>query len=210
MRRRRLAATRPAARRARSRVTPLKRTAIIVRDLQRSLRFYGRVLGMKPWARGNAGAELPALYRLLGAPPCTTRWVILQSDDIDWGMVGLFELTGPAPPENRHADPARANRGEACLVFHAADVRAVHRRAKAMGLRILCPPTLLAIDAHGIESLEMTLRDPNGVLVNFIQNIRGGKLGLGNRYPGIANAISRRKHAARKKRTRKPTVRRGT
>lgn len=165
---------------------------------------------MKDWARGETGAELPELYRLLGAPPCTTRWVILQSDDVDWGMVGLFELTDPAPPEDFHADPARANRGEACLVFHAADVRAIHRRAKAMGLQILCPPTLLAIEAVGIESLEMTIRDPNGVLVNFIQNIRSGELGLANRFPGIMKATSRRKAAARKKVTRSAMGRRET
>jgi catechol 2,3-dioxygenase-like lactoylglutathione lyase family enzyme len=168
------------------RVTPLKRTAIIVRDMERSLQFYRRVLGMKIWVRGEAGAELPELYRLLGAPPCRTRWIILQSADVDWGMVGLFELTDPEPPAKTHADPARANRGEACLVFHTPDVEAIYAGAKAMGLPVLCPPTVLEIKSHGIESLEMTIRDPNGVLVNFIENRRGGRLGLANRFPGLA------------------------
>jgi catechol 2,3-dioxygenase-like lactoylglutathione lyase family enzyme len=97
-----------------SAVTPLKRTAIIVTDLRRSLKFYRDVLGMNVWVQGKAGRELPALFRLLGAPPCTTRWVILQSEDVDWGMVGLFELSGPAPPTDRHRSRKRANRGEAC------------------------------------------------------------------------------------------------
>ena len=92
-----------------SAVTPLKRTAIIVTDLRRSLKFYRDVLGMNVWVQGKAGRELPALFRLLGAPPCTTRWVILQSEDVDWGMVGLFELSRPAPPT------------DAC-VFTAADM----------------------------------------------------------------------------------------
>ncbi len=74
-------------------VTPLKRTAIIVRDMDRSIAFYQGVLGMNIWIQGQAGAELPALYQLLGMPPCHTRWVILQSEDVAWGMVGLFELT---------------------------------------------------------------------------------------------------------------------
>jgi catechol 2,3-dioxygenase-like lactoylglutathione lyase family enzyme len=168
------------------RVTPLKRTAIIVRDMHRSLQFYRDVLNMNEWVRGESGAELPELYRLLGAPPCHTRWIILQSEDVDWGMVGLFELTDPPPPDEVHPDPMRANRGEACLVFHTPAVEVIYDGAKAMGLPILCPPTRLSIESHGIESLEMTIRDPNGVLVNFIQNQRAGRIGLANRFPGLA------------------------
>ena len=33
-------------------VTPLKRTAIIVRDMERSIRFYRDVLGMNVWLQG--------------------------------------------------------------------------------------------------------------------------------------------------------------
>jgi catechol 2,3-dioxygenase-like lactoylglutathione lyase family enzyme len=163
----------------------LKRTAIIVRDMDRSLAFYHGVLGMNVWIQGSAGAEIPALYQLLGMPPCSTRWIILQSGKVDWGMVGLFELTNPSPDDNTHPNIDRVNRGEACLVFHTPDVRQIYRGAKRLGLTVLCPPTRLAIKAHGVESLEMTLRDPNGVLVNFIQNVKGGSVGLSNRFPGL-------------------------
>ena len=180
-----------------SAVTPLKRTAIIVTDLRRSLKFYRDVLGMNVWVQGKAGRELPALFRLLGAPPCTTRWVILQSEDVDWGMVGLFELSKPAPPLDRHRSRKRANRGEACLVFHTPDVEAIHRGAVKLGVEILCPPTLLELAAHGVVSKEMTLRDPNGVLVNFIQNIKGGSVGISNRFPGLRRrAIKKRRSGA--------------
>ena len=109
-----------------SAVTPLKRTAIIVRDMERSLAFYRDVLRMNVWVEGSAGDELPALYQLLGMPPCKTRWIILQSNDVDFGMVGLFELTDPSPDDDTHRNVDRANRGEACLVFHTADVDAVY------------------------------------------------------------------------------------
>lgn len=168
-----------------SRVTPLKRTAIIVTDMARSLRFYRDVLGLKVWVQGRMGKEVPAIFRLLGVPPGAVRWVILQSDDVDWGMVGLFELSRPAPPQVRRPAPKQANRGEACLVFHTPDIDGIHRRAKAMKLPILCPPTLLEIAERDVLSKEMTLRDPNGVLVNFIQNIRAGKMTLSNTFPGL-------------------------
>jgi catechol 2,3-dioxygenase-like lactoylglutathione lyase family enzyme len=182
-------------------VTPLKRTAIIVRDMERSLDFYQGVLGMNIWIQGQAGVELPALYQLLGMPACQTRWVILQSEDVAWGMVGLFELTNPAPDDNTHPNIDRVNRGEACLVFHTPDVRKIHRGAKKLGLTVLCPPTRLAIEAHGVESLEMTLRDPNGVLVNFIQNVKGGQVGLSNRFPGLRRPVATRRSAPVKRRS---------
>ena len=176
-------------------VTPLRRTAIIVRDMDRSMQFYGQVLGLNVWKRGEGGADNPALYTLLGAPPCTVRYVILQSEDVEWGMVGLFELRDPAPADDTHHAIDRANRGEACLVFHTPDVRRIHRGAREMGLTVLCPPTRLVLKAHGLESLEMTLRDPNGVLLNFIQNVRGG-IGPANLFPGIAGRALARKPRA--------------
>lgn len=174
-------------------VTPLKRTAIIVRDMERALTFYRDVLGMNVWVQGEAGAEIPALYQLLGMPQCTTRWVILQSEDVDWGMVGLFELTDPAPEDDTHPNIDRVNRGEACLVFHTPDVDRIYREARRIGLTVLCPPLKLELKQHGVASKEMTLRDPNGVLVNFIQNLKGGSIGLSNRFPGIKKPLKKKK-----------------
>ena len=169
-----------------SNVTPLRRTAIIVRDMDRSLQFYGQVLGLNVWVQGQAGGDNVAFSTLLGAPPCTVRYVILQSEDVEWGMVGLFELSDPPPADDTHPAIDRANRGEACLVFQTPGRRAASiAGARSMGLTVLCPPTRLVLEAHGLESLEMTLRDPNGVLLNFIQSVRGG-LGPANRFPGIA------------------------
>lgn len=184
-------------------VTPLKRTAIIVRDLERSLEFYRGLLGMNVWIEGKAGAELPELHQLLGMPPCTTRWVILQSGNVDWGMVGLFELTEPAPDDDTHPNVDRVNRGEACLVFHTPDVDSIYRGARELGLTVLCPPLRLELRQHGVASKEMTLRDPNGVLVNLIQNVKGGSVGLSNRFPGLRRPGAARAGARRTKPARK-------
>ncbi len=166
-------------------VTPLKRTAIFVRDMQRSLLFYRRVLGMNIWVQGKAGKELPSMFRLLGVPAGQLRWCILQSADVAWGMVGLFELRSPKLGRASLSQPRRANAGEACLVFHTPDIDKIYRGARRMKLPVLCPPTTLALAQHGVESREMTIRDPNGVMVNLIQNVKGGSIGLSNRFPGI-------------------------
>lgn len=177
-------------------VTPLKRTAIIVTDMAASLQFYRDVLGMRVWVEGRGGKEMPAMFRLLGLPVGRVHWVILQSGKIDWGMVGLFELRRPAPPRRRLASSRQANAGEACLVFHSTDVDAVHRGALKQGLRIVCPPTLLEIAEREVLSKEMTLRDPNGVLVNVIQNVRAGKMKLSNVFPGLRTRGRRRTGAS--------------
>jgi catechol 2,3-dioxygenase-like lactoylglutathione lyase family enzyme len=174
-------------------VTPLKRTAIFVRNLRRSLDFYQGVLGMNIWVQGKAGSELPAIFKLLGMRPGLLRWVILQSEDVAWGMVGLFEVSKAGIGATRLSQPARANAGEACLVFHTPDIRKVHRGARRLKLKVLCPPTTLALAQHGVESREMTLRDPNGVMVNFIQNMKGDSIGLSNRFPGIKGAVRKRR-----------------
>ena len=166
-------------------VTPLKRTAIIVRDMQRSLQFYRDLLGMNVWIQGQAGSEIPELFRLLGVGVGAMRWYILQSENIDWGMVGLFEIIDPMPEETHHPVSSQANRGEACLVFHTPEIDRIHQGALAMGLPVLCAPLTLVLAQHGVESREMTLRDPNGVLLNFIQNMKGGSVGLSNRFPGL-------------------------
>jgi catechol 2,3-dioxygenase-like lactoylglutathione lyase family enzyme len=190
------------------RVTPLKRTSIFVRDMEKSLAFYRDVLGMRVWMEGGANDDLPAIYQLLGMPPCRTRWAILQSGEADWGMVGLFELTDPAPVDDTHPSIDRVNRGETCLVFHTRAVQELHARAQSMGLTILCPPMRVAFAAHGLESSDMTLRDPNGVLLHFTEVVRGGAIRLSNDYvtshrrkrklskvkPNPAVRLSRRRH----------------
>jgi catechol 2,3-dioxygenase-like lactoylglutathione lyase family enzyme len=182
-------------------VTPLKRTAIIVTDMNKSLRFYRDVLGLNVWVQGKMGKEVPAIFKLLGLPPGAIRWIILQSEDVDWGMVGLFELQRPSPPRVRQPSLAQANAGEACLVFHTPDVDAVHRGAKQLKLRILCPPTLLEIAERQVLSREMTLRDPNGVLVNFIQNVQAGTMTLSNQFPGLHKSALKRKAALTRRRS---------
>ena len=169
-------------------VTPLKRTAIIVRDMERSLQFYRDLLGMQVWIQGQAGSEIPELFQLLGVGVGAMRWFILQSENIDWGMVGLFEIMDPVPDVTRHPVTSQVNRGEACLVFHTPDVERIHQAAISMGLQVLCPPVRLVLAQFGVESLEMTLRDPNGVLLNFIQSVKGGSVGLANRFPGLRQA----------------------
>jgi catechol 2,3-dioxygenase-like lactoylglutathione lyase family enzyme len=154
-------------------VHPLKRAALMVRDLHASLDFYETLLGLDPWVQGE-GTGIQAFTRLLGIDPASVvRYVILKSGETTIGMVGLFELSEPRPAAIDRPVAAAANAGEVALVFHADDVALIHRGMQARGLPVLCEPIRLEIPQLGVVSLEMTGRDPDGVLVNFIQQMKG-------------------------------------
>ena len=156
-------------------ISPMVRTALFVRDLDQSTAFYRDVFELEEvYAEG--GLTHATATKLLGMPPETNvRYRILRATNINKGMVGLFELTNPAPPTvEKRLDACSA--GEACLVFYCEDLDIVHDRLVAGGHIVLCPQLHLEVDIEGgaIKAAdrgqrEMTFRDPDGVMINLIE-----------------------------------------
>ena len=93
------------------------------------------------------------------------RYEIVKADELNFGMVGLFEAK-PSPPSFRRENRG-ANLGEGCMVFFATDIRAVRDRIVELGGEVVCEPQLLAV--HTLRQLEMTCRDPDGMMINIIE-----------------------------------------
>ena len=158
-----------------ARVGTMVRTAVIVSDLARSVKFYGDILGLTGvYAEGELTHAAGA--KLLGMPPeARIRYKILKAEGPNRGMVGLFEVTGPSPPTmDKRRDGVSV--GEALMVFYCDDTEAVHKKLLAGGHTIVCPPTFLEVkpregvikaDARGQP--EMVFADPDGMLINLIQ-----------------------------------------
>lgn len=156
-------------------ISPMVRTALIVRDLERSTDFYRSIFEMdEVYAEGGLAHETAA--KLLGMPPGTsTRYRILRVGGLNKGMVGLFELKNPEPPAvEKRVDGCSI--GETCLVFYCGDLDIVHDRLVAGKNSVVCPPLHLeveiesgAIKTEGRGQREMTFRDPDGVLINLIE-----------------------------------------
>ena len=53
------------------------------------------------------------------------------------------------------------------MVFFATDIHAVRDRIVELGGEIVCEPQLLAV--HTLRQLEMTCRDPDGMMINIIE-----------------------------------------
>ncbi len=152
-------------------VSRLVRTALFVSDLDRSSRFYKQGLGYR---EVYSGGELnhKVAHALLGVPEDSKiRYEIVKADGPNFGMIGMFEVK-PSPPRVARAN-AGVNIGEGCLVLLTTDIHAVRDRMVDLGAEIVCQPQRLVVRGPGPGSLEMTLRDPDGMLINLIERQSG-------------------------------------
>lgn len=140
----------------------LKRTTLIVRDVERSLGFYRDVLGLAVWYDDEivlGGRGLAA-----GKRGDRTRLVIMKAEDPVIGMLGLLQFTDPplpAPAEER----SRLGIGDVVFVMQTDDVRGVHERLLARGARVFVEPHEFVV--RGADGVEVTMTtvsfwDPDG------------------------------------------------
>jgi catechol 2,3-dioxygenase-like lactoylglutathione lyase family enzyme len=144
----------------------LIRATLFVRDLERSTAFYGAMGLTEVYYEGLL--EDPSASALIGFDlhwPYPVR--ILKTVGPNFGMVGLFQL------DSRHeaevlppaAGPARI--GEAALIFYVARLDEAVLRLTAAGASWLGPKHIFRLP-HRAQA-EISLRDPDGVLVNLIE-----------------------------------------
>lgn len=151
-------------------VSPLIRAAVFVTDLDRSVAFYRDLLGYEE-VYFSGKLDDPAANALLGMPPTScTRATILKHAGPSFGMLGLFEVTRPAPPKlEESAQGCRI--GQVCMVFYCADLGETCAKLAAYGARIICEPRLLDVGGRrtGSPAREMTFLGPDGEMLNFIE-----------------------------------------
>ena len=149
------------------RISPLVRSALFVSDLDVSAKFYADVLSLTRvyWEGELAGESLERLLGAAGGTRCRAK--ILQSGDVTFGMIGLFELTDPAP-ERVRKPAAGAHIGETCQVFYCSDLDEIMSRLNAGGYTVVCPPIPLVHEGR-VKQREMTCADPDGIMINLIE-----------------------------------------
>lgn len=148
-------------------LSSLVRSALMVSDIKRSTVFYGDVLGLTDvyWEGTLSGTSLERLLSVPEGTICNAR--ILKATPEAMGMVGLFEISNPAPPRvQKSREPAHI--GEAFLVFYASDLDVVTKRLEAGGYDVLCPPIPLEHDGK-VKQREMACADPDGFKINLIE-----------------------------------------
>lgn len=166
-----VAATAPASAQSPAAAAPgamVRRTTLIVHDLDASVRFYRDVLGFEVWlenhgkvSRSSLPVDLP-----LGAP---SRFTIMKGQHPWIGMVGLLEYGGP----RQLPVPARFVRpGDAVLMIETTEVMAVYERMRKAGTHILRKPETSEVTGAGGARWTATFLfayDPDGHVLEINQ-----------------------------------------
>lgn len=114
----------------------VKRTTLIVRDMQASKRWYEQVLGMRVWMDTEfvlSGQDLAA-----GQAGDRTRLVIMRAEHPSIGMIGLLQWLDPPWPAPPPA--AEVAYGMPIFVVRSDDAALVAKRATELGGRLFSPP----------------------------------------------------------------------
>ena len=131
----------------------IKRTTLIVRDIERSQRWYEEVFGMTVWmdtdftlsgtglAAGNAGDQ--------------THLTIMQCEDAAIGMIGLLQWVDPPLPAPDDI-PTTVTYGNPTFVVASNNAARVADKARELGTRVHAEP------------YEWSVRGQNGKMKYFL------------------------------------------
>lgn len=150
----------------------LRRTTLIVRDVEASARWYEQVAGMTRWYEGEV--VLSGEGMAAGKSGDRTHLVIMKCQHDDIGMLGLLQWVEPplpAPPEI----PKSVTYGNPTFVFSTDDARGAGERATALGTHIHARPhewSVRGADGETKHFVSVSVFDPDGYFCEFNQLVR--------------------------------------
>ena len=148
----------------------VRRTTLIVRDIERSLPFWRDALGLN--VVYDEVIERPANPDDPAGARRSLRLVLMRANDTFVGAVGLLEYTSPRRPE-RVAGEDRPIVGDIIVVVNATDLDSRWPRVKAVpGVKVLSEPSRVEYPAPGggvIPVMVSMVRDPDGYFVELNQ-----------------------------------------
>lgn len=149
----------------------VRRTTLIVRDIDRSLAFYRDALGMKV-IYDNA-IRTPRDAASDEEAERASRLVFLRANDDFVGIIGLLQYVKPVRPAHNQGDEPFST-GSSVLLFNAQDLTATFAKARAVnGVRVLYEPRETkypSYDGEGMIRVKVSvLTDPDGFVIELNQ-----------------------------------------
>jgi catechol 2,3-dioxygenase-like lactoylglutathione lyase family enzyme len=149
----------------------LRRTTLVVQDIDASLAFYRDALGME--VIYDRSIRTPRDAPSDAAAELARRLVFLRANDTYIGVLGLLQYTNPVKPAPHQGDTPFST-GSMVLLFNAEDVKSTFALARAVtGVRVISEPTLTeypAYDGAGtIKVIVSALTDPDGFVIELNQ-----------------------------------------
>jgi catechol 2,3-dioxygenase-like lactoylglutathione lyase family enzyme len=149
----------------------VRRTTLIVRDAERSARWYEHVVGMTRYYQGDV--VLSGLGMAAGKAGDRTHLIIMQCEHPDIGMIGLLQWVDPPLPAPVEI-PTRVTYGNPTFVVASDDAREVLRRARELGSHVHSEPHEWAVrgaDGQTKRFVSVSIFDPDGYFYEFNQQI---------------------------------------
>ncbi len=136
-------------------------------DLERSLGFYGDLVGLKKMVRTRP--EQPQPGGAFGLPEVQWDAWIMAGDDASGGVV-LDLLEWKVPPPSGSPPDSLAELGFCRLCILSDDLAGLHRRLSEAGHDVWSPPGRLGLGVNGMADAEMFMcSDPDGTAVLFVE-----------------------------------------
>ena len=143
------------------RVTGIDHASVSCADLDRSLRFYGELLGLSLRARGEAeGAE----FEVSGISEPRVRWADLL---LPGGHV--LELIEYVRPRGQPARSSPNDPGATHISLRVADADAAHRRLREAAVPVRGEPVTIETTGAWRGARVFYCADPDGVTIEVIQ-----------------------------------------
>ena len=150
----------------------IKRTTLIVRDIEKSVQWYKDVLGLTVWM--DTEVELSGVGMACGKAGDKTHLVILQANDPVIGMIGLLQWVDPPLPAPSEV-PTSVSYGNPTFVVDSEDAQASYEAAKSLGTHVHADPHEWSIRGHDGRMkhfLSVSLFDPDGHFFECNQVLR--------------------------------------
>ena len=151
----------------------VRRTTLLVRNLDRSLTFYERVFGLTRYTELEVDLDRVPFFPV--GPEARTGnsgFVILRGENPLVGMIGLMEIRDPPLPEPAH-DVRRLGIGSAALVLSVVAADAAANAIEENGGTILMPVTTARNigDEHGgfVPAKLFMAQDPDGYFLEVFE-----------------------------------------
>ena len=150
--------------------TDVRRTTVIVRDMEASLAFWRDALGLVE--NYDTEVTLSGVALPVGTPGTRARLVLLNANDPFIGWIGLMELVDP--PLDEPPYPRRLGVGSAVIVVNTNDVEARCAAAAAVpGATMTAEPRLQTYPSRDggpdIRVMGCNVFDPDGIAVEINQ-----------------------------------------
>lgn len=149
----------------------VRRTTLVVRDIERSVAFYRDALGLKVYY--DSELELSGHVMPIASAGAKCHLVIMQAKDPWIGMIGLMQVTAPPEP-----DPGpyrqRLTIGDIAFVMASDDARATFERVRASGVQLIAEPEESTVPKPGggeIRMITSSFFDPDGYFIEVNQRL---------------------------------------